>query len=50
MNVELLTEAIERILQDRTGCRVTVNVSKNQGKGIAGRSVTEKTETESEED
>ena len=47
MNVELLTQAIERILQGRAGCMVTVNVSKNQGKGIAGRSVTEKAQTES---
>ena len=50
MNVELLTEAIERILQGRTGCVVKIHVSKNQGKGIAGCTVTEKTETKSEED
>ena len=49
MNVELLTEAIERILQGRTGCMVTVNVSKNQDQEFAGCSVTEKTETEHEE-
>lgn len=47
MNVELLTQAIERILQGRTGCRVKIHVTKNQGNGIAGCSVTEKTETES---
>lgn len=47
MNVELLTQAIERILQGRTGCRVKIHVTKNQGKGIAGRSVTEKAQTES---
>ena len=50
MNVELLTQAIERILQSRMGCMVRIHVSKNQGKGIAGRSVTEATETKSEED
>lgn len=50
MNVELLTAAIERILQGRTGCMVKIHVSKNQCKGIAGCSDTEATETESEED
>ena len=50
LNQQLLEQAIERILQGRTGCMVRIHVSKNQGKGIAGRSVTEKTETESEED
>ena len=47
MNVELLTVAIEKILQGRTGCVVKIHVSKNQGNGIAGRSVTEKAQTES---
>ena len=50
MNVELLTEAIERILQGRTGCMVKIHVSKNQDQEFAGRSVTEATETKSEED
>ena len=47
MNVELLTQAIERILQGRTGCMVKIHVSKNQGKGVAESTVTEATETKS---
>ena len=47
MNVELLTVAIEQILQGRTGCRVRVYVTENKDKESAERSVTEKTETES---
>lgn len=47
MNVELLTAAIERILQGRTGCMVKIHVSKNQDQEFAGRSVTEKAQTES---
>ena len=50
MNVELLTEAIERILQGRTGCVVKIYVTNNQDQEFAGCSVTEKTETKSEED
>ena len=47
MNVELLTEAIERILQGRTGCRVKIHVTNNQDQEFAGCSVTEKAQTES---
>ena len=47
MNVELLTVAIEQILQGRTGCRVRVYVTENKDKESAERSATEKTETES---
>ena len=47
MNVELLTVAIEQILQGRTGCRVRVYVTENKDKESAERTVTEKTETES---
>lgn len=50
MNVELLTEAIERILQGRTGCVVKIYVTKNKDQEFAGCSVTEATETKHEED
>ena len=47
MNVELLTVAIEKILQGRTGCVVKIYVTKNQDQEFAGCSVTEKAQTES---
>ena len=49
MNVELLTVAIEKILQSRTGCVVKIYVTNNQDQEFAGCSVTEKAQTESRE-